>query len=54
MLYSSWNKCRRWISFFICICEEYSQFREMLYAKVVNVILYVMSNKEKVIYLINN
>ncbi len=39
---------------FVCICEEYSHFREVLYAKVVNVEFNVMSNEEKFVYLINN
>ncbi len=39
---------------FVCICEEYSQFIEILYAKVVNVEFNVMSNEEKLVYLINN
>ena len=39
---------------FVCICEEYSHFREMLYNKVVNVEFNVMSNEEKFVYLINN
>ncbi len=39
---------------FVCICEEYSHFREILYARVVNVEFNVMSNEEKFVYLINN
>ncbi len=38
---------------FVCICEEYSQFREILYAKVVDIEFKVMSNEEKFVYLIN-
>ncbi len=39
---------------FVCICEEYSQFREMFYAKVVDDEFDVMSNEERFVYLINN
>ncbi len=36
------------------ICEEYSQFREILYAKVVNVEFNVMLNDENFVYLLIN
>ncbi len=38
---------------FVCICEEYSQFIEILYDKVVIVELNIMSKEEKCVYLIN-
>ncbi len=36
---------------FVCIWEEYFQFREMLYTKVVNVEFNVMPNEERFVYL---
>ncbi len=37
---------------FVCICVEYSHFREILYVKIVE--FNVMSNEETFICLINN
>ncbi len=49
-----YNTCVEDEYHFVCICETYSHFREILYAKVVNVEFNVMSNEERFVYLINN
>ncbi len=39
---------------FICVCNEYSQLREIMFSKVHNLKFNLMSNKEKLVYLTNH
>ncbi len=52
-----WSICNIGVEdklYFVYICEEYSHFKEMLYAKVVNFEFNLISNEETFVYLINN
>ncbi len=39
---------------FVCVCEEYTQFREIVYPKVINVEFIVVTEDQMCVYLINN
>ncbi len=39
---------------FTCVCNEYSQLREIMFSKVHNLEFNVMSNEEKLVYLTNH